>query len=320
MGPKFDLRDLRAFLAVADEGNLGRAAEHLHISASPLSRHMLELEARLGLILFERERKRLRLTTAGYEFREKANGLLSHAAEVDRAIALAAAGEAGRIALGYVPGAMWSGLLPDLVRRVRADLPNVAPRFYPMRSREGAEALCRGVVDIAFVHTLPDPDDGARFASTLVHRDAFALVLPVGHSLVDIHEASMAPALGEQDWIALDATRSPNFRSAFLAACGAYGFAPRIRHEAPDLLSVLGFVEAGLGVALLQSAIRRIAPPGIVFVDLPGFQLDVRVHVLWRQGNLSKVAERLITIAKSAVGRVNGAPPFVRLSRAVPPR
>src|SRR5271165_5155175 len=167
MGPIFDLRDLRAFLVVADEENLGRAAERLNVSASPLSRHMIQLEARLGVLLFERVRKRLRLTAAGREFGEQARALLSHATEIERAVTSASAGKTGRIEIGYVPGAMWSGLLPQLIRNARAETPGVNLYLHPMRSREGTDALRRGTLDIAFVHTLPGPDNEAILADSL---------------------------------------------------------------------------------------------------------------------------------------------------------
>ena len=299
MGPIFDLRDLRAFLVVADEENLGRAAERLNVSASPLSRHMIQLEARLGVLLFERVRKRLRLTAAGREFGEQARALLSHATEIERAVTSASAGKTGRIEIGYVPGAMWSGLLPQLIRNARAETPGVNLYLHPIRSREGTDALRRGTLDIAFVHTLPGPDNEAILADSLVHRDAFCLVVPDSHPMLEGREAPKPAALGEEDWIALESARSPNFRSRFVAACGAYGFVPRIRHEAADIQSVLGLVEAGLGIALLQSAVKRNRPPGVAFVDLPGFSLDVRVYMQWRPQSQSQSAKRFIELARN---------------------
>jgi DNA-binding transcriptional LysR family regulator len=294
MGPKFDLRDLRAFLAVADEEHLGRAADRLNISASPLSRHIIDLEARLGLALFEHTRKRLRLTTEGRQFCHQARSLVDHAADVERAVAAAGRGEAGTIAIGYPSGSIGSGFLPGLLRRLRAKAPRVAPRLHPVRSHEGSEMLLRGLLDIALVHTLPD--DASEMASVLVQEDPFVLVVPAGHHLLD--EPPTALALGGENWIALDNARSPRFRARLIATCSAYGFVPNIQHEAPDLLSVLGLVEAGLGVAFLQSAIRRIAPPGVALVVLPNFKLTVPLHLLWRPTNVSKPAQRFIELAR----------------------
>ena len=101
--------------------------------------------------------------------------------------------------------------------------------------------LLRGLLEVALVHTLPDSTVG--FDSVLVHDDPFALVLPTGHRL--LNEPPTALALGEENWIALDSARSPKFRARLIAACGAYGFLPNIRHEAPDLLSVLGLRRSG---------------------------------------------------------------------------
>jgi DNA-binding transcriptional LysR family regulator len=293
MGPKFDLRDLQAFIAVAEEEHLRRAADRLNLSASPLSRQILQLEARLGLALFEHAHKRLRLTPMGQRFYRQARSLIDHAAEVETAVAHAGRGETEAVSIGYPPGSMGSGFLPFLLQRLCVEAPRFSPRLHPVRSREGSEMLLRGLLEIALVHTLPDSTVG--FDSVLVHDDPFALVVPTGHRLLD--EPPTALALGEENWIALDSARSPKFRARLIAACGAYGFLPNIRHEAPDLLSVLGLVEAGLGVAFLQSAIRRIAPSGVDFVEIPSFGLTVQLHLLWCPTAGSKLAERFINIA-----------------------
>jgi DNA-binding transcriptional LysR family regulator len=302
MGLMFDLRDLHAFLAVADEENLGRAAARLNISASPLSRQILNLEARLGLELFEHTRKRLRLTAAGRQFSHQARALVGHAAAVERAAAEAGRGETGAVAIGYVPGAMWSGVLPALLQRLQTLAPRVAPRLHPVRSREGCERLLRGLLDVVLVHSLPD--EMADMACLSVQEDAFALVVPNGHRLIE--QTPTAAALSEESWIALESARSPDFRARFIAACGAYGFAPNIQHEAPDLLSVLGMVEAGLGVALLQSTVRRIAPPGVAFVAIPDFKLMAPLYLLWRPASMSKQAMHFVEITHNWRADQNG--------------
>jgi len=107
-----DLRLLVAFIAVAETENVGQAASRLHISQSPLSRQIIQLEAQLGLRLFERARQRMRLTDEGRLFLKEARSLVAHASEVEAAARSIALGETGHIAVGYVEAAMHSNVLP----------------------------------------------------------------------------------------------------------------------------------------------------------------------------------------------------------------
>jgi len=112
-----ELRLLRYFVAVAEAGHVGRAAERLHISQSPLSRQIRQLEDQLGLVLFDRERRRFRITKTGRWFLEEARDLLSHADRLARDVDRYGRGETGRVSIGFVQSAMWSSVLPVALRR-----------------------------------------------------------------------------------------------------------------------------------------------------------------------------------------------------------
>src|SRR5271165_174270 len=115
-----ELRLLRYLVAVAETEHVGRAAERLHISQSPLSRQIRQLEDQLGLVLFDRERRRYRITETGRWFLEEARDLLSHADRLAREADRYSRGEIGRISIGFVKSAMWSSVLPWALRRFQA--------------------------------------------------------------------------------------------------------------------------------------------------------------------------------------------------------
>src|SRR5580704_6279279 len=121
----FELRLLRYFVAVAETEHVGKAAARLHISQSPLSRQIRQLEDLLGIQLFERERQRIKLTTAGRWLLGPARDLLARADLLVRDAHEARDGESGRIAIGFVSAALSTGVLPVALRRLRRERPKV---------------------------------------------------------------------------------------------------------------------------------------------------------------------------------------------------
>ncbi|MET0333821.1 MAG: LysR family transcriptional regulator [Rhizobacter sp.] len=150
-----DLQQLRYFVAVAETENVGQAAELLHISQSPLSRQVQQLEARLGLVLFTREKKRLRLTAAGQEFLVEARALLAHAQRVQQRGEEAGRGEAGTLVVGYVAGAVHAGVLGAALRRFRTQVPGARLQLRSLRSVEQFDALARGELDVGYTYAPP---------------------------------------------------------------------------------------------------------------------------------------------------------------------
>lgn len=265
-----DLQQLRYFVTVAETGNVGRAAGLLHISQSPLSRQLQQLEARLGLQLFARENKRLRLTPQGSAFLAEARALLAHAARVQQHAADAAQGQAGTLVLGYVAGAVHAGVLGAALRRFQRALPQARLQLRSLRSAEQFEALRRGEIDVGYTHA-PAPADGA-LVSTHLLDEPFVLALPEGHALAG------ASTL-ELNGVPLVAPLSLLAREELRAACAGCGWAPDIRFEAADPAAALGLVEAGAGLAFVQASLARRALPGLVFRALPaGFALRMALH------------------------------------------
>jgi DNA-binding transcriptional LysR family regulator len=138
-----ELRLLRYFVAVAEAEHVGRAAERLHISQSPLSRQIRQLEDQLGLVLFDRERRRVRMTKAGRWFLEQARDLLSHADRLARDADRYGKGEIGRVSIGFVQSAMWSSVLPAALRRFQVVRPGVSIELHNMSSTSQIDAMRR---------------------------------------------------------------------------------------------------------------------------------------------------------------------------------
>lgn len=274
-----DLRQLRYFIAVAETENVGRAAERLHISQSPLSRQIRQLEDQLGVLLFERSRQRIRLTQPGRDLLAEARTLMANANRVESFARRLGTGSAGRLAIGYVEAALYAHVLSPSVRALRAASPSATLSLQALGSALQFDYLQRHMLDVGLAYRPPGRGSGLSAAPVL--DEALTLAIPKGHPLC--RSRSIQPAqLDGQTWIAV--TRQPvdTIRPALLAACQDAGFTPDIAYETSDPLASLHLVSAGLGVALVQSALKVHAPAGIVFRDLKWLNLRVKVHLVWR--------------------------------------
>jgi len=279
-----DLRQLKYFVAVAEEEHVGRAAERLHISQSPLSRQIAQLEERLGLMLFERNQQRIRLTRDGHTFLAETRALLTHANRLESLGRRLGRGEDGGLCIGYIENAMHSGVLSNALRKLRLSRPDVHIVLYSQPSSMQLEGLRQRSLDIALVNTQPDLDDpDLEFAQVL--DDRMLLALPELHPLVD--KDNLQPAdLIEQDWISVIHKEDANSRDDFVGACVKAGFSPNIKLEAGEPLTALGLVAAGLGLTLIQHSLRHNAPEGVVLREIPWMFYTTQLWAVWHKANL----------------------------------
>ncbi|MBK4783865.1 MAG: LysR family transcriptional regulator [Pantoea sp. Pent] len=152
-----DIKILRAFATVAALEHIGQAAERLHISPSPLSRQIQQLESELGMVLFHREKKRLRLTDKGKRFLTEVTPFLQHHERLKDYAQHLQQGDVGRLDIGYVEAAIHSRLLPAALARL-APGAGIDVRLHALRSAQQIARLEAGAIDIAIVHTLPHDD------------------------------------------------------------------------------------------------------------------------------------------------------------------
>jgi len=284
-----DLRQLRYFVAVAELENVGRAATVLNISQSPLSRQIQQLEAQLGLDLFERERKRLRLTAEGRQFLDEARDLLAHAERLEMHSKLLGRGVEGRLAIGYVEGAVHSGLIARALAELRGKLPGLQLHLVSMRSFAQIEGLRSRSIDVALLYTPPSPPD-PDIEVRLVLDEPLLLAVPAGDPLADA--GTIGPAdLDGRVWITVVRLPRDTTRDQFVAAAALAGFTPEIVYETADPLTSLGLVGAGLGLAVAQASLRSAAPAGVVFREIPWFKRSVRVYLAWRKADRRKAVE-----------------------------
>ncbi|MDF1605329.1 LysR substrate-binding domain-containing protein [Nocardioides sp. YIM 152315] len=274
-----ELRHLRAFEVLAEERHFGRAAARLHLAQPALSQQVRQLERELGVALFARTTRRVDLTEAGRRFAAHARTVLG---DVDRAsseMALLASGAAGRAAIGFIGTATYD-VLPRVAREVRASLPDLE---LDLRGELLSPQLLTGLRDRAFDVALvrPDPLNSADLNVRTLRSERLVAVLPTGHPLARRRRIPLAALAGEAFVMHPSGTRS-SVHERVRAACEAAGFSPDPVIEVSETATLVVFVAAGLGVALVPEPVRSLGLAGVSYVavdDAPTIDLALATRL-----------------------------------------
>ena len=287
-----ELRLLRYFIAVAETEHVGRAAVRLHLSQSPLSRQIRQLEDLLGVTLFERERRRIRITDAGRWLLGPAREMIARADALVRDARAIAGGEIGQISLGFVTAALSSGVLPAALRKLRDERPRVRIVLRQLSTTEQLVQLRTGALDLALVHRPPVPAGrpGAPDLPDLEqHRlsaQPYVLAVPRGSRFT--RGAIRAAQLDGQPWIVV-AREADRDRS--IAAWAAAGFTPHAVVHVVEWASALALVGAGVGLALVPESYAKAAPPRVAIRRLPWLRMTSQLSLIRRRTGSSPLVD-----------------------------
>jgi len=263
MNEKVELRHLRYFAAVAEELHFGRAAERLGIAQPPLSQQIKSLEELVGHTLFER-RPQVRLTPAGEALLEVARRTLSQMEEGLNSTRRVGRGEAGKITVGFAASILTTAL-PEILRTYRERFPGVELRLREVSSAAQAAALSDGGIDVGFVREAVE--HGAGLICEPILREEFVAVLPPAHGLAKRRELPLGELAGEP-FVHFPRAVAPALYDQVGDACRRAGFQPLVVQEAQEWLTILGLVEAGLGVSLVPDSFRRLRWGGVQYRPL----------------------------------------------------
>jgi DNA-binding transcriptional LysR family regulator len=284
-----DLRQLKYFVTVAEELSFVRAAQRLHMSQPPLSQQIKALEEELGVELLSRTRREVKLTAAGGVFLAESRELLDKAQAVAHRTRQAAGGEQATLRVGMATSALFH-VLPALLDRVKARLPNVSMTITDMNSDEQIRSLTVDRIDLGFIHARPVTRGLAR-CNVVV--DTFAVALPASHALADRADLALRD-LQDHAMVAFSREHAPALFDALIASCQQEGFSPRIAHVARHPASVLQMVQLGLGVSIVPHGYSEHASPAVVFRHLPGMAARLKIDAIWRESNPAPGLRRVI--------------------------
>ncbi len=271
----YSLRELECFVAIAETLSFTRAAKRLHLSQPPLSRHIRKLEEKIGVRLFERDRRTVTLTPAGALFYEETRGLLSQLIRAGESARRAVRGETARLRLGFV-SAVLNAELVECFRRFRVAHPSTQIMLHDASPAEQLAAIEGGTLDGGFIGLLP-PGRHGKLHFLPWRREPLDVYLPTGHALATRKRLALSE-LRDEPFVAVSGESAPAFAASVREACRTAGFAPRILLESPRAQAVAVMVAAACGVALLPRSLSRTVGEGALVV-VPLRNAPVITHV-----------------------------------------
>ena len=295
-----DLKQLRYFLAVAEEKSFSRAAERLHISQPPLSQQIMKLEGELGVRLFARTTRSFELTVAGRALMGEAADLLGRMRMTIDTIRQIDRGEVGRLRVGIVGSAMW-GPVPSLLEQFHTRFPRVSWTLHESGPTTQYEALRAKQIDVGFWRE-PKMDEADlrqdNLRQDLCFRENVCVAIHDQHPLarhasIELMDIAREPMLS----MMLDKSAFPRY---LVQCCVNAGFQPTIFQEATEPQTLLAMVGAGLGVTLLPETTSRIGWPGVVFLPIRSNPPSANLYITYTTQDDAPVVRAFLNILNPA--------------------
>lgn len=286
-----ELRQLRYFCAVAEDEHFGKASRRLHVAQPALSRQVRQLELELGIDLFERLPRGVRLTAAGRQLLDDAHRVLGDVQDLTERARAAGKGEIGRLRLGVAESASSRGRMVDTIIRFRAANPNVVVDIQHMTSLPQIDAIASRQIDAGFLYHFPGdrPD--------LEHMPAeftdLLLAMPRDHRLASLEHIKLADLRGEPTvWIRR--STQPATYDLLMMCCLSCGLSPNIVQETTSESISLGLVSVGGMLSFVTDTNRERCPGNVVLRSVDDLRIQFRLDLVWRKKDVQPTLQRFI--------------------------
>ena len=284
-----DIKDMRAFYAIVEEGNISHAAQRLDIAQPALSRQMKRLETSLGVQLFERGSRRIRLTDAGRVMYSRVEHILGMVDGTVREITEIGSGIAGSVRLGTITtsGAL---LLPELISEFHSRYPNVTYQIWEAEGARILELLDNRVIEIGITRTQVD---SKVYESIVLPNEPLVLIMNKEQEIgaagdkVELKELKDQPIIIPLRW-----------QSVFIANCRKLGFEPNIVCVSDSIVQDLLLAKMGMGMALLPVSSKTLLTDGnLIYKKLIEPEMSTHTVIAWlKNRTLSSSSEHLIRL------------------------
>lgn len=286
-----DLRHLRYFIAIAEEGSLTVAAEkRLHTAQPSLSRQMRDLEVELGCELMIRGAKGVELTAAGKVFLDHARAVLVQVEATIEATRRAATPPKASFVLGFLTGYEFDWL-PAVMRIMRDELPNTEVVLLSLSSPDLADGLMRGKIDLAF---LRHERNAPGIVFTRLADEPMIVLMPADHPLTARSAVAAEDIVGEQ-LVGVPHDKSPALRAVTDAYGAKLGIDLTPDHYVDNLAMAMSLVTSTRGIALMPLYARNLLPPTVVSRPLAGVPPVIDLSLGYNEANTSPLLKTIVS-------------------------
>ncbi len=288
-----DFKHLNTFVTLATYLHFGYAAKALGVTQPHVSRLIQQLEEELGVRLFYRNKRNVRLTEAGELFLDEAKSLLKNAELAKQRVRQSAEGKRGRLTISLVHSAML-GVLPTILKRFRVELPDVTLSVLELRANREVNALSERLTDVVFAH--PPVPNAAAYTCLNLEEEPFWIVLPKRHPLASREHVDLID-LADEPWVMFPRDDGADVYDRIISLCQKVGYSPNIVQQASSVQMRLGLVASGFGVHLVQESWQTMPHPGVTYLPIRPTD-SIGLSCYWRTFDPNPVRGRFINIVK----------------------
>jgi len=301
-----DFRQFRTFVAAAEEQHFARAAERLGIAQPAVTQQIKALESALGYRLFRRAGRGIVLSDAGQAFLHHARQALASADMAAIVGRRASRGELGRLCIAYTHSTMQEAELPSLLRRFTQAFPDIDLELHALTVQEQLAALEDERIDVAFLRT-PLGEVSNTIRLTAFSHTVLDVVLPAGHRLAAARRIDLRDLAGDR-LVMVNDPPGVGLGQHVLQLCADAGVHPSALLRAPDAVTVLALVSAGLGVGLVPSTLSRFGGAGAIFRPLTAANKFSEVVIATRLLDRSATVIQLLALARQVAAPRSAVP------------
>ena len=286
-----ELRQLRYFVAVAEDLHFGHAAQRLRIAQPALSRQIQALEKELLVQLLFRNRRRVQITPAGQVFLDRARLILTRAEEAVLAAQRAGGGVSGTLNLGFVGSATYD-VLPSVLRAFREAAPHVELTLSEMTVHAQVEAIKEKRIDIGLLR-LPAQTEGVVFRR--ISSEPLYVALPSSHRLAQFPALRLS-ALAKEAFVLYPDHPRPSWTEFVIGLCEQAGFRPIVVQRTVEIQTTISLVAAGIGVTIVPKCVGNIQRKDVVFRRLTGVRARTELLAAYREHDSSPVVQTFLKV------------------------
>jgi DNA-binding transcriptional LysR family regulator len=288
-----ELRHLRYFVAVAEQKGFREASRFLHVSQPAISKTLTYLEQELGIKLFARSGRTVRLTPQGEVFYQETLRTLKQSDYAAEAAQRAARGEIGTLTLGFCSVAT-AGFLPSIIRKYKELLPGVRLLLREMNPLQQEAAFSQGEIDVGVTR----PPFAKKLARELevktILREPLLVAVPASYAVTS--KKIKIESLSEEPFILFHRDGAPNVYDAILGMCQKRGFAPKVAYESDMMQTTFTLVAGGQGIAIVPMCTLNLRPEGVRFLRLQPDEYRADLVLAWPKNSQSTVLHPFISL------------------------